>query len=646
MGKDKRKRNKQHRKNPTGLVPNNQFDESEDCKDDDKEEALRIVYDEIQSSAIEEKLSGLRTLESMSFGKNMAERISSDGIVKMIGLLLLDNNIIVRATVASALRHIAENGKENAITKLIDDDIMTPLTTLFIRDYKEWQPKLDSTIEEKVRDEKETFIEAVTLLLVLCENNEVAVKHVNKLCLSILLQYLNVTTYGIEMTTVVAQCILTLSEDNPIAIETLEECKQDLLNMLNLQVSDSLPFYDLILLKTLIIGILLNMHCLTKSNEIDVFNQVMKILLETLSVDNNSLSHDLCKILSTEKENLSKETRKKIQEFRKLLGAQQQTLEILANLCTDEEEDELSDLDDFDEINQKEPMDEDESEETDLSHIILSLPVEIIEIITNCNVIQKVWIKTANIDKEIRECFSESVEGRALLKQINVLRCRAYLCAHNLLFISDISSANDMEDLYKIWCQIGKFVFGKGENEGFVLESNFELLDSAIAVMRACLQKLAKAETKYFSNLTVDDVAVMFNYNELFLNTNIGVNVIRMIGHLALIIAQTDNQHKYDLLKNISIFLILTCKEVSSAWINAECLDALMDIFSDDETDQLAKELGITTELSELLIAFKQKVRQQKHLLRDKRDIISTVNDNIPRLIKYKEKRLKLLQRT
>lgn len=176
------------------------------------------------------------------------------------------------------------------------------------------------------------------------------------------------------------------------------------------------------------------------------------------------------------------------------------------------------------------------------------------------------------------------------------------------------------------------------------MESNFELLDSAIAVMRACLQKLAKAETKYFSNLTVDDVAVMFNYNELFLNTNIGVNVIRMIGHLALIIAQTDNQHKYDLLKNISIFLILTCKEVSSAWINAECLDSLMDIFSDDETDQLAKELGITTELSELLIAFKQKVRQQKHLLRDKRDIISTVNDNIPRLIKYKEKRLKLLQ--
>ncbi|XP_014616972.1 PREDICTED: HEAT repeat-containing protein 3 isoform X1 [Polistes canadensis] len=645
MGKDKRKKNKQHRENPTGLVSNNYLNESEDCKGDDKEEVLRMVYDEIQSLAIEEKLSGLRTLESMCYSKVIAERVSSDGIVKMIGPLLIDNSLTIRAAVASALRQVAENGKDNAVTKLIDDDIMTPLITLFTRDYREWQPKLDSTIKENLCDEKETFIEAVTLLLILCENNEVAVKYVNKLCLSILLQYLYVTIYGIEISTVVAQCILTLSEDNPIAIETLKEYKQDLLNILNLQVSDNLPFYDLILLKTLIIGILLNMHCLTKNNEIDVFNQVIKILLETLTVDNNSLSHDLGTILSTEKDNLSKATRKKIQEFKKLLTAQQQTLEILANLCSDEEENELlSDLDDFDEMNQKEPMDEDEPEETDLSHIISSLPVEIIEIITNCNVIQKVWIKTANIDKETRECISESVEGRALLKQIDVLRCRAYLCAHNLLFISDISSANDMEDLYNIWCQIGKFVFGNGENEGCELESNFELLDSAIAVMRACLQKLAKAQTNYFSNLTVDDISLMFNYDELFLNRNIGVNIIRMLGHLALIIAQTDNQHKYDLLKNISTFFILTCKEQSSAWINAECLDALMDIFSDDETDQLAKELCITTTLSELLLAFKQKVREQKHLLRDKSDIISTVKDNIPRLIKYKEKRLKLLQ--
>ncbi|XP_015177600.1 PREDICTED: HEAT repeat-containing protein 3 isoform X2 [Polistes dominula] len=604
MVKNKLKRNKPHTENPTGLVSNNHFDESEDCINENKEEKLRLVYDEIQSLAIEEKLSGLRTLESMSFDEGMAERIASDGIAKMIGPLLVDHNIIVRAAVVSALRHIAENGKEGTITKFINDDIMTPLSTLFVKDYRKWQPKLDPIVAENICDEKETFIDAVTLLLILCENNEMAVKHSNKLCLlSILLQYLNVTACGIEISTVIAQCILTLSEDNSIAIEILKEYKQDLLNILNLQVSDNLPFYDLILLKTLIIGILLNMHCFTKNNEIDIFNEVMKILLETLAIDNNSLSHDLCTILSTENGILSKETLKKIQEFKKLLVAQQQTLEILTNLCTDEEENELlSDLDDSDEMNEEEPMDKDEPNETDLSGIISSLPVEIIEIITNFNIIKKVWIKTVNIDNEIRECFSKSIEGKALLKQICVLRCRAYSCAHNLLFITDINSANDMKDLYDIWCQTGKFVF---EDKS---EYDFELLDSATAVLRACLQKLAKAQENYFSNLTVKDINPMLYCDRLFLNKNVGANVIRIFKHLALLIAQTDTQHKYELMKYMSVFILLTCRDESCAWIKAECLDAVMDIFSDDETDQLAVELSLTSTLPSLVQDFKERV--------------------------------------
>ncbi|XP_015177601.1 PREDICTED: HEAT repeat-containing protein 3 isoform X3 [Polistes dominula] len=571
MVKNKLKRNKPHTENPTGLVSNNHFDESEDCINENKEEKLRLVYDEIQSLAIEEKLSGLRTLESMSFDEGMAERIASDGIAKMIGPLLVDHNIIVRAAVVSALRHIAENGKEGTITKFINDDIMTPLSTLFVKDYRKWQPKLDPIVAENICDEKETFIDAVTLLLILCENNEMAVKHSNKLCLlSILLQYLNVTACGIEISTVIAQCILTLSEDNSIAIEILKEYKQDLLNILNLQVSDNLPFYDLILLKTLIIGILLNMHCFTKNNEIDIFNEVMKILLETLAIDNNSLSHDLCTILSTENGILSKETLKKIQEFKKLLVAQQQTLEILTNLCTDEEENELlSDLDDSDEMNEEEPMDKDEPNETDLS---------------------------------------------------------------------DINSANDMKDLYDIWCQTGKFVF---EDKS---EYDFELLDSATAVLRACLQKLAKAQENYFSNLTVKDINPMLYCDRLFLNKNVGANVIRIFKHLALLIAQTDTQHKYELMKYMSVFILLTCRDESCAWIKAECLDAVMDIFSDDETDQLAVELSLTSTLPSLVQDFKERVRQQKHLLKDKSGIISTVNENIKRFIKYKIKRWKLLQ--
>ncbi|KAI4490213.1 hypothetical protein M0802_010847 [Mischocyttarus mexicanus] len=619
------------KKNPTGLLSVKDFDELEDCTDVDKVEALEKVYEEVQSSVIEEKLSGLHTLESMSYGKGMAERISRNGIVKMIGPLLLDHSTTIRASAASTLRHIAENGKDNVIKKFIDDDIMTPLCTLFIKKYDKWTPTMDPAVKETLRDVRETFIEAITLLLILCENSKAAVIHVNETDLFlILIPYLDFTIYGIEMSIATAQFMLTLSEDNNIGTELIS-CT-DYLTILNLSPTDQ-SFCDLILLKTLIIGIMHNLYYFSNAACLPVFEMVIVDLLEALDIDNNNLSHELREMLLKEKGNLSKETQKKIREFRKLLGAQQQTLEILTNLCAEEEREWFPSLY---KSNDEESMDEDKSEEINLSYI--SLPVEMIKTIADYNIIQKVWIKTADIDKEIRELFSNSVEGRTILEQIHVLRCRAYLCAHNLLSVLDTSSTNDVEDMYNKWCQTGIFVFQE------VDKNDFELLESASALLGTCLQKLATSENNYFSNLTVDDIKPILQWNKPCLNENFGVNVIRILGNLTLIIAQTDNQHKHDLMKHISVFLLVTCKNESSAWVNAECLDALMDIFSNDETDQLAAEIRLTVQLSELVSVFKEKVRQQKRLLKDKMKIISTVNENITRFIEYKENRLKLLK--
>lgn len=69
-----------------------------------------------------------------------------------------------------------------------------------------------------------------------------------------------------------------------------------------------------------------------------------------------------------------------------------------------------------------------------------------------------------------------------------------------------------------------------------------------------------------------------------------------------------------------------------------------MDIFSEDETDKLAGEIQLTVKLRELIPIFKNKVREQKKALGDNVAVISTVNTNIIRFIKYKEKRIKHLK--
>lgn len=79
---------------------------------------------------MEEKLSALRNVELMSSEKAQAMQILEGGLAKIIGPLLLDFHVAVRAASASALRHIGENGGEEAYKVLLQDDIMTPLTAL------------------------------------------------------------------------------------------------------------------------------------------------------------------------------------------------------------------------------------------------------------------------------------------------------------------------------------------------------------------------------------------------------------------------------------------------------------------------------------------------------------------------------------
>jgi len=66
----------------------------------------------------------------MSCDSSMAKQIAKDGIAKIIGPLLIDQNATIRSNIAHTLREVAENGREEVCNDLIKDDIMTPLTTL------------------------------------------------------------------------------------------------------------------------------------------------------------------------------------------------------------------------------------------------------------------------------------------------------------------------------------------------------------------------------------------------------------------------------------------------------------------------------------------------------------------------------------
>lgn len=287
----------------------------------------------------------------------------------------------------------------------------------------------------------------MTLLWTLCENNEGAVKYSNEENLvSILTKFFDVTIYGMEIATVTIQCLLSLSEDNASAIKTLKGCENTLLQLLNLEASNA-SSSEVTCLKTAVTGLLSNLTNHMENNPMSTICKAITVLSETLSIDCKPLLSDLTSIIPHAKNATSRNAKKKLQENRRIFGAQQQALEILANICSeDQENDDDSNLDESD----YEADDIDDVCMDDKLHKTNpSVPLEIIEVFNSCNIIEKVWDKTSAVDKDTVEILEQNVEGKAVLQQMHTLNCRAYLCLNNLLSNLEIDTLGGIENIYR-----------------------------------------------------------------------------------------------------------------------------------------------------------------------------------------------------
>ncbi|XP_032670486.1 HEAT repeat-containing protein 3 [Odontomachus brunneus] len=634
MGKQKRQREKLHKKNPTGLPSVKDFDEIEDIREERKT-ALLDIYNEIQSCNIKEQLSALQTLEAMACDPSMAEYIAKDGIVKIIGPLLLHYNSAVRASTASTLRQIAESYETKTVICLIKDDIMTPLSALLKQYYSNWIYKWDRK-DATPTDEEQTYIQALHLLRTLCENDENAVKCVNEQNLvPILTKYLDINSYETYIILITMKCLLTVAEDNIDAVMAIKSRIGILQDIITVEDANSKEFHKLNLLKILSFDMLSNI-----CNSDDVWkptyiNSFIKTLDEVLSVDNKQLLSDLVSILPHESNAASTSKKKKIEESKLTLITQQYALETLTNLSSDDndEDDENADVDDSEEIDMNsDPMDVDNASEN-----VRSFPIGLVEAFNNCNVIGKIWEKSIQMDSDSEEILNQTAEGKFVLGLFYGIWCRAYLCLNNLLPNFNIDTLGGIDYLYSKWLEVGKVVAECTKPD------KLKLLDAAIFVMRAIIERLTCIQANVFIRFNKANLQLILN-NEIQTRNadeNIRVNMMRILGILALNLTRTENLEAYEIAKQITEIILDSCMGETRVWVLAETMDVTMDLFAEDETDKLAYEVQLIQRLRPLVPVFKDKVRQQKDKLKDRMAVVSTVNTNIWRFLKYKEKQIR-----
>lgn len=287
---------------------------------------------------------------------------------------------------------------------------------------------------------------------ILCANNEIALKCVNEEDLALFLtKFLDINIYGMEIVTIATQCMVCLSDENDTAIKKVKQNQSILLKLLDLKM-DEKTTSKMLALKTSVANLLININNYTDNNQMQMFCKTLSVVSEVLAVDHKQVLSCLTSILPHENNAASNDKRKKVQENRKILESQEQALQILANLCY-EDEDSDSDIDsDIDNSETMEIESEclDDDSMNDNLKMTSTFPVELIEVVNNCNLIDKIWDKTELVvDKDSQEILSQIAEGKAVIKQFHDIRCAAYLCLNNLLSSIEIDVFGGIDNLYR-----------------------------------------------------------------------------------------------------------------------------------------------------------------------------------------------------
>ncbi|KAM3967828.1 HEAT repeat-containing protein 3 isoform 1-T1 [Aphomia sociella] len=618
-------------------------DEEEQLCVDSKENAIQIVLDQLQTANVEEKYCGLQTLALLIETPAHLEKVIDQGLMKVAAPLILDAASSVRNAASGTLRNMSTLRKE-VCDAMMDQDIMTPLKCYFHEHAQTWVP--DATSKSKDED-IDTFIHCTNLLLNLCENSELAIKYISQYqLLDVFPRYLDTGTFGSDIVIAVLQCLFVVIEDNPQAMQQIKaKAEKQLQDILSMDSSDPSVF----LIKTLAAGVVIN-TCGgdVSSLPVNVMNEIVSILAKTLSVDHRLACNQVSSNIPLSNAAGKVETLKgkeaqvldsQLKSVSQMLDAQQCAVEIIANMCSCDDSD--------DSMNGGESSDSDELE-ADISDngeesVLIEdrLPPEITEAFISLQIFEKIWARTQLPAENVMLILKEYEGSQLVHKKLQNLQTRALLCINNMISSLPTDSLGGVNGVYKIWVDAGKLVFKQNSE-------NLNLIESATAVMRASLDKIKLRENKdsqcnLFSDMALSDIEIMLTGIRECQMPEIRSNLIRMIGILALLLVNNLNETTSNVICAITDFILEQAHKENEVWVLAEALDTLIDLYSEDETDEIAAKVKLVEKLIVLAPIIKNKARQQKRLPKEYKVLVNTVVSNLPRFIKYKKGRTSCL---
>lgn len=197
MGKTKKGKSKPHKANPTGLpsVDDMEFDADEPSKG-----PVDSILEQLQSPSSDEKMCGLQSLSTLCQKEHNIEAIVRSDLVRIVSPLLVDTDVNIRHAASGALRNLSAVSTD-ICEKLVEQDVFSPLL-LLLGQYAnhDWAPTKEKRSSNHLDQKSDTFLQAVYIVLNLCESCECALEFFNQSqLLQSFVKYLNYEIFGMEI---------------------------------------------------------------------------------------------------------------------------------------------------------------------------------------------------------------------------------------------------------------------------------------------------------------------------------------------------------------------------------------------------------------------------------------------------------------
>jgi len=569
---------------------------------------LDTIAAQLQSVNPEDKICACHSISNLFMQEEARVKILEMKFTRMCAPLLIEEDTEVIGAALGCLYNLSSQGEET-VCHLVEQDVMTPLLSLISK----FGSNVNIQDKQKQSKREQIISDSFNLLWNLVQEEEKALDIFNRsnIITSILPFITNVVSSSVRVS---ALSLLVTCCDNNKAAQDLVTPHMDI-QLVSSEQDQLVRVTAALLMVT------------SHPDKMQVINsQHLSTILHCI---NDVLQHDVVNLLNECKGSLDKH---KSEDLNQTLKAQITALEIVTNLCSLDEV--FDDASESDEDVDSEGMDD--GNDVEFGSELKPFINQIVAI----NLVQKLYEKTTDVSKEVKDVLLASESGKQIILLHEKLLIDSYLCLSNITELMNISQLGGGENVKNIWLQLCAKLCSK--------PGNLELADGISGAVRS----LTGHATKEGSGISLDNIGIneleqlvtVYNNYSAEDSSDTRTNIVNILGKFACVaVRNIGEQACQDVISKMSSWILDVVLMDGCLRVAVEGLDQFMDVFGADETDTLYANLKLSTKLKHLVPSLKSRIsKEKKKLPKEDIAVANTVKLNLQRFISYKDNRLKV----